>query len=74
MQGENHDFVPCWGIHSSTEGRPVFRGFGKTEAEALQKMEQLRATDPDNEATEYWVVQMNRHEWNTYQQLGWVPK
>ncbi|MBL8950857.1 MAG: hypothetical protein JNK82_08780 [Myxococcaceae bacterium] len=68
-----HEFANCWAIHSEREQRPSLRGWGRTEAEANEKMKQLQAEDPEKANTNYWVIRMTKGEHSILKETGFLP-
>ncbi len=68
-----HEFANCWAIHSEREQRPTLRGWGRTEAEANEKMKRLQADDPQKAETQYWVIRMTKGEHSILKETGFLP-
>ena len=73
MEPVKHDFSTLWAVHSEKDHRPVFRAWAASEGEAQRKLAELRAADGGGAGTDYWVVQMTRHEVAHLQQAGLLP-
>ena len=66
--------VDFWGVHSSKDNQPLFRGWGKTKEEAEKRLEEIRRDDGDAQDDEYWVVQMTEDELERCRAEGVIPE
>lgn len=73
MGEQGHKFVDYWAIHSERDGRPAMVGWARSEAEATERMEALRAEDPEASQAEYWVMRMTEPELESYRLAGVIP-
>ena len=63
-----------WSVHSEAEGRPYIRAWAKSEAEATQKMAELKARDPNAAKNRYFLVRLTRGQVEGLKQTGFIPK
>jgi len=73
-EDETFATVDYWGVHSSKDNQPLYRGWGKTKEEAEKRMEEIRQDDGESQDDKYWVVQMTEDQLESYQAQGLIPK
>jgi hypothetical protein len=62
-----------WAVHSSSDERPLFRGWARSESEASTLLGQLKTTDPEPEQR-YWHEPITVHDLAVYRAAGLVPE
>lgn len=68
--GEANENPFLWVLHTDGDGRPGICDWARTEQEAEQKLEALRA---DEEQTRFWSTTLSEEEAEQYKEMGLLP-
>ena len=61
-----------WAVHSTKDDRPVMRAWATSEAEAKQKADELKRTDPVPD-DRYWTTRLTKHQIEAFKGNGFIP-
>jgi len=66
-------YANLWAIHSEIDGRPAMADWAPSEEAADKRMAELKASDPDQDRTKYWVMRMTVDEVESFKASGFIP-
>lgn len=73
VKDPHEELSNLWSVHSETDGQPMMRAWTRTEAEANEELNKLKASDEDAAKTEYWVMQLTQGDVNNFKASGFIP-
>ena len=69
-----HEDSGLWSVHCEVDHKPMIRAWTYTKSEAEQRLDELRATDPQAEQTEYWILPLSNEQVAGFQAMGFIPQ